>query len=280
MATGKNWLSVMSGIQRSVQHDSTPDAVCSRVRQQIRRANAMRVYPPPTRSSKLLLCFFFASAVAAIAGQGGLPVSNDRAVHYQGNIRDQSIGTPIGAARIRLIPSDGQVWRSDSKGHFSFWAKNLNIEKLEVEADGYKSVRVAPNDTILNDVRLPPLVGDRSATFSPMASGATTRLSPPSQAVAPAIITADSAPRVSGDGEHWSRWYQLGVTRAPTGYTVQHVEFWLSGDRTCGSFADCREITRTDQGVSWEFRLQGHLESGAPRKTYSVAHIRVVYRAL
>ena len=102
------------------------------------------------------------------------------------------------------------------------------------------------------------------------------RLIPPSQAVAPAILTADSGPKLSGAGKNWSQWYRVGAGKAPSGYTLQHVDFWLSGDRSCGSGAECREIVKNDEQALWEFRLKGH--KGAPPKTSSVGHIRVLYR--
>lgn len=104
------------------------------------------------------------------------------------------------------------------------------------------------------------------------------QLMPPSQGVAPAIVTADSGRKVSGIGNQWSRWYRVGVGKAPSGYTLHRVEFWLSGDRSCGAGAECREVVKNDRQVLWEFRLRGHQKRGAPRQTYSVAHIRVLYR--
>jgi hypothetical protein len=101
---------------------------------------------------------------------------------------------------------------------------------------------------------------------------------PPSESVAPAIITADSGPKPSGTATSWSRWYRLGVGKAPTGYTVQKVEFWMTGDNRCGSSAQCRELTRSDDQVLWAFRMHGHNGRGASRPGYSVAHIRVIYR--
>ena len=105
-----------------------------------------------------------------------------------------------------------------------------------------------------------------------------TKLLPPSQAVAPAIASADSGLKPSGVGKSWSKWYRLEMGKAPSGYTVQKAEFWLSGDHACGASAECREITRDDQQVLWEFRLQGQGQAGASRRTFSEAHIRVTYR--
>lgn len=103
-------------------------------------------------------------------------------------------------------------------------------------------------------------------------------LMPPSQDVAPAILIADSGPKLSGVGKQWSPWYRLEVGKAPKGYTLHRVEFWVDGGRSCGEGAECREILKSDQQIVWEFRLQGHDETGAHSQTYSVAHMRVLYR--
>ena len=99
-------------------------------------------------------------------------------------------------------------------------------------------------------------------------------LKPTLQSLAQAILTADSAPARGGRGKHWSDWYHLDAGKAPTGYTVQTVEFWLTGNHACGAGAECRELVRNDSHVLWEFRLRGRGEL-APT---SVAHIRVFYR--
>ncbi len=105
-------------------------------------------------------------------------------------------------------------------------------------------------------------------------------LVPPSQSVAPAIITADSGVKSSGAGKNWSDWYQLGSGKAPRGYryTVSQAEFWLTGDRTCGEFAECRRVQRSDEQVLWEFRLKGNETKGVPRVAFAEGHIRVTYR--
>ena len=53
---------------------------------------------------------------------------------------------------------------------------------------------------------------------------------PPSQSVAPAIVSADSKPIRSRGGNRWSPWYRLGIGKAPAGYVLQRVEFWITGD--------------------------------------------------
>jgi hypothetical protein len=78
-----------------------------------------------------------------------------------------------------------------------------------------------------------------SAAF---AVGQNAELIPQSQSVAPAIVTADSGIKSSGTGAGWSKWYRLGVGKAPKGYTVQKAEFWLTGARSCGVLAECREL--------------------------------------
>jgi hypothetical protein len=101
---------------------------------------------------------------------------------------------------------------------------------------------------------------------------------PPSESVMPAIVSADSGVKSSGLGTNWSRWYRLAVGKAPSGYTVLKSEFWLTGARRCGFLAECREVSRTDDEVVWEFRLQGEDRSGVATMVLSEGHIQVTYR--
>ena len=230
------------------------------------------------RSTFPVWLLFFALITVSF-GQRNPGPSNIRAIHYSGRILDRRTEKPIGAARIRIIPALGRYeWRTDSNGRFSFWTADEKAQGIKIEREGYGAVSLLVKGCNLQDIRLEPISSISSSPIELTASDKTSRLMPPSQAVAPAIVTADSGPKMSGEGKNWSGWYRLGVGKAPGGYTVQRVEFWLSGDRTCGFSAECRELTRNDQQVLWEFRLQGHDEIGAPAKTASVAHIRAIYR--
>lgn len=227
-----------------------------------------------SRALGCLLCLFSVSACVAQAAK-------IKATHYQGRVIDNSTGKPIEAARITVLPAtcDG-AWRTDSRGRFSFWTTRQESSHIEIEHDGYQTFRLSPRPGDLSNLRMEP---DRTATTQ-RASLATSDVGievlPASQSVAPAIMTADSAPKWSGPGKTWSHWYRLGVGKAPGGYTVEKVEFWLTGDGACGLSAQCHEVSRSDQQVLWEFRLQGHNEIGAPLRTETVAHIRAVYRPI
>jgi hypothetical protein len=92
------------------------------------------------------------------------------------------------------------------------------------------------------------------------------------------VVMISSGPKLSGARKDFSEWYRLGAGAAPEGYTVEKTEFWLSGDRTCGAWAECREVSKSDTEVVWEFRLQGHDEWGAPPQAYSEGHLRITYK--
>src|SRR5579859_3360043 len=227
-----------------------------------------------SRALGYLLCLFSVSACAA-------QTAKIESLHYRGRVIDNSSGKPIEAARITVLPAtcDG-AWRTDSRGRFSFWTTRRESTHIEIEHDGYHTVRLSPRPGDLGDLRMEP---DRTATTQ-RASLATSDVSieilPASQSIATAIMTADSTPKWSGPGKRWSRWYRLGVGKAPGGYTVEKVEFWLTGDGACDLSAQCREVSESDQQVLWEFRLEGHNELDAPLRTETVAHIRAVYRAI
>jgi hypothetical protein len=200
------------------------------------------------------------------------------AMHLSGHVRDRQTGKAIEAARIKVLPStDSAIWGTDGNGEFSFWLAPQEIRRVEIEAPGYRTVSLAPMTGALGDVQLIHESADGSTPAYVSGTNASPVL-PISQAVAPAIMTADSGPRPSGTGSSWSPWYRIGVTRAPAGYAVSSVEFWLSGDGACGRSAECRQLGSNDEQVMWEFRLHGHKEIGAPPRTFSVAHIRVIFR--
>jgi len=71
----------------------------------------------------------------------------------------------------------------------------------------------------------------------------------PSQDVAQAFVLADSGSKPSGRGENWSQWHRLSLGQAPKGYTLSNVEFWLTGDHSCGNRAECRKVAENDQQV-------------------------------
>ena len=113
--------------------------------------------------------------------------------------------------------------------------------------------------------------------FAVSTAGQEPELMPPSQGIAPAIVTAESGVRKSGPGKDWSNWYRVGWGKAPKGYTFRKAEFWLTGDRTCGVRAECREVSKNDDQVLWEFRLQGN-EEGLSTIEVSEGHLRIIYR--
>jgi hypothetical protein len=231
--------------------------------------------PSVARLLSALLCVVSLST-------GSVGASSDQskieAIHISGRVRDQYTGKAIEAARIRVLPSsDNAIWRTDPEGRFSFWLAKRRLDRIEIEAEGYGKASLLPMIGTPLNVRLSRESADTSTRASLSRKNAFT-LMPPSQAVAPAIITADSGPKQSGTGRSWSSWYRLGIDKAPAGYTVSRVEFWLSGDSACGRSAECRQLSSSDEQVLWEFRLQGHDENGAPSRTFSVAHIRVIFR--
>jgi hypothetical protein len=220
--------------------------------------------------SFLLVCVIWIGTPAA-----GQNHPQWHAVHYSGRVVDRATGEPVEEARIALTSDHNPLWQTDSNGKFSFWVPSQSHQQLTIEHEGYQTVALQLQGTAPYEIRLAP-----SSSHSQLPAFSDSRkLITPSQSVAPAIVTADSGPKLSGPGVHWSHWYRLATGKAPAGYTLYRVDFWLSGDRSCGAGAECRKIAATNRGVLWEFRLQGHQETGAPARTYSVGHIRALYRA-
>jgi hypothetical protein len=195
-----------------------------------------------------------------------------KAVRVRGRVLDSVTGKPIAEAHLKMLPTETGSWSTDERGQFAFWIPSNVGSRVEIEREQYASVAVDLRGGFLGDIPLGRLAS------SEWQLGGPGDVMPASQLVAPAIVTADSGPRFSGNGYAWSAWYRLGVGKAPAGYTIQKVEFWLSGDRGCGAWAECRELLRSDSEVVWKFRLRGHDEVGAPRKAVSIGHLRVTYR--
>lgn len=227
--------------------------------------------------ARLLLSLSLFVSLSTFPGRASSIHCRARSIHIWGHVAEQHTGKPVEAARIRVLPSTDHVaWRTDAKGEFSFWVAKQTVDRIEIEADGYANASLVSRTGAFLDVRLTP---ETLNVSTPLHATGTyvSSLMPASQSVAPAIMTADSGGRPSGRGSRWSPWYRLGA-KAPAGYTVNHVEFWLSGDGACGRSAECRQLVGTDEQVLWEFRLHGHEEIGAPSQTLSVAHIRVMFR--
>jgi hypothetical protein len=228
---------------------------------------------------KFIVAVALVSASIALASPRNGPSSGPpRTIHLRGQVLDGNNHEPLEAARITLVPGPGSSpWRTDSRGRFSFWTAVPANARIEIQCDGYQQLSLSVGDGDLRDIALSP--GTVNANQPQVSRSRNLNfLLPPSPSVAPAILSADSGPKLSGTGAQWSQWYQLGAGKAPHGYTIERSDFWLSGDARCGASAQCRQISQSDQQVLWEFRLHGHEEPGAPASTYSVAHIRVLYR--
>lgn len=128
---------------------------------------------------------------------------------------------------------------------------------------------------------MPRVVEPALPTSSEIPQNSRTHLEglPPSQSVAPAIVTVDSKPIRSGGAHRWSSWHRIEVGKAPAGYALQRVEFWITGDCKCGSTAECKEIIQGNSRVLWKFRIRSQSEVKSGSGGYSVAHLRVFYRA-
>ena len=85
-------------------------------------------------------------------------------------------------------------------------------------------------------------------------------------------------------------WCSLSADRPKPGYRIKSASFSLNGDRMCfgndfdreegdGS-AECRLTKRTDEEVTWEFRMLGHPEGGKASAGKSFGELRTVYEKI
>jgi hypothetical protein len=90
-------------------------------------------------------------------------------------------------------------------------------------------------------------------------------------------IEKASGGRASGTGADFSSPYSLCLGSAPDHYTLNKaaVKFWLTGDRSCGSYSHCEQAQADDNNVCYNFALQGHSEDGSSRT--SEGHLEAQY---
>ena len=143
-------------------------------------------------------------------------------------------------------------------------AERVKASRPPASNVGLEAGRVAAS-TLPNEIH--PSMANRPAAKQEMSAIARTLRS----------TVTSSGQKLSGRGKDWSPWYEVRVGAAPNGYTIQSVDFWLTGDRTCGAWAECKEVVKNDSKVIWSFRLQGHDEWGAPPQAYSEGHLRVIF---
>jgi hypothetical protein len=86
---------------------------------------------------------------------------------------------------------------------------------------------------------------------------------------------------------HEGPWCFLRAPPPKPGYRVRSASFSLQGDRSCvGNDSDrepddpsawCRLVTRTDQEVVWQFKMQGHTEGPVEDPGSSLGRLVVIY---
>jgi hypothetical protein len=74
-----------------------------------------------------------------------------------------------------------------------------------------------------------------------------------------------SGPKPSGDGKDFGPWWSQCSEDPPAeGYVIKSEHFQLVGDRQCGAWSECKQVSKTPARVCYEFRMQGHDEWTGP----------------
>lgn len=74
-----------------------------------------------------------------------------------------------------------------------------------------------------------------------------------------------SGPRPSGAGKDFGPWWtQCSEDPPASGYVIKSEHFELVGDRQCGAWSECQQVSRTPAKACYQFRMQGHDEWGGP----------------
>ena len=180
-------------------------------------------------------------------------------IHYTGRVVDAKTQAPIHEAKVTVKMRDASPpLFTDSEGRYSFY-RNIQDTKADarllVTAEHYTPYdRIIPTDASspLKDIRMTPL---------PVAMILTQKFR---------VVEASSGPKTSGVGAAWSPWYRASLGFAPAGYTFDHADFWLTGDRQCVAWAECRELAKNDQEVGFvlrpasRFRIVDHFLVAGP----------------
>ena len=241
---------------------------------------------------RALIFFVFFCGVAVYAWEIFRIAGRPASVHYVGRVLDKLTSAPLPESKVTVTLSNKSEppRQTDSDGQFSFWISRSDPTQdatLRIDHEKYEPYkRIVPSDISnqLGDINLTLIAEIVAAPMRPPSAS----WPPPPVSGNPRPYTLDedstkiaevsSGPKLSGSGKDWSEWYQVKIGAAPAGYSVEKTEFWLSGDRTCGAWAECRELTKDEMQVIWEFRLQGHDEWGAPPQASSEGHLRVYYK--
>jgi len=193
-----------------------------------------------------------------------------RQVVLQVNVFNAGNSAGIGGAAVR-IDGDGvsESRQTDSTGRLTLELPAVTegrLIRIEAQATGFESKIV---ETRLQagyrpyDVRLRP-VQPVAATPSPI----------PTLTARQRVFS--SGPRLSGAGSNFSDWYTL-CSELLANARITNVAFSLSGDRRCGAWANCRESSRTQTQVCFQFQMQGHNEWPAPGQASSEGILSVDY---
>jgi hypothetical protein len=257
---------------RGNSRDGLMDDVVSVVSKAIRGPSEIA-----SRARKITL---IATSVVALAGVLGSLFSaqfarNQEAqrIRYTVQVFDATTSSGIASASVSLsAASTAKVGETDGLGRVTFTLD---------QADAGNSANIVARKE-----------GFRDSTFHgvvPADSGVVSLRLEPAEAPKPQPVQADparvketlvirSGPRLSGARKAFSEWYELCSGELPRNSTIDTADFSLSGDRSCGAWADCREKTdkRTASQVCWEFRLQGHDEWPASGQAMSEGVLRIV----
>ena len=215
-------------------------------------------------------CGAFAIAVTKSAQQ----------LNYVGQIVDSDTGRPVKNAKVDLeIKKNTMTDHSDSEGIYAFWMKVKDTDvdgRLKIDASNYPSydrhVHVSPY-TGLVQVRL--------TAIKPTVVNFVLKPLPKPGVPRPEELKVEksSGLKASGVGSEFSDWYELCSGPAPQDYSYRDSKYWLTGDRECGKWAECRYGRADDSNVCFEFRLQGHNEGPGQGQGLSEGHLLVTYKS-
>ncbi|HEY6251065.1 MAG TPA: hypothetical protein VI685_13975 [Candidatus Angelobacter sp.] len=195
------------------------------------------------------------------------------------NVFNSNTHEGISGARIILrTAKEADSEETDSVGSHTFIIEKDvtgTSAKIEISKDGFNSTDLqiilpASGNATSRSFYLVPMELAEKKTVSQ-----TGQASQPTESPRQFVQIVSSGPKASGSGANFSGWYEVCSNPAPSGYHISNVEFSLSGDRTCGAWAECAPSTNTGSQACYRFRMQGHNELAGSGQALSEGILKV-----
>jgi len=226
---------------------------------------------PTTANIVIAAIGALATIIAALIAHGlGAREARDKSVVVS-NVFDASTSAGIPNAVVEITGEKVlQRKLTDTTGRATFeisGVKDSQLVTIQASHQGY-----APQTF---ETRLQ--IGFQPYQFRLRPDKPTVSSAPPTPKFVSKSRVFSSGPRISGASANFSPWYRLCSEALQSPAKIVSSRFSLSGDRSCGGWANCRAVIETELQVCWEFQMQGHNEWPYPGQAFSEGILTIEY---